>query len=51
VKGPGNADLEPAQLECIHSTFCAAGVPNSRILHPIQTILLTDPGSVARRAR
>jgi hypothetical protein len=49
VKGPRNADLKPSQLEAVHKAFADAGIPSSSILHPIQTLLLTEPGSVTRR--
>jgi hypothetical protein len=49
VKGPRNTDLKPTQLEAVHTAFADAGIPSSRILHPIQTLLLTEPGSVTRR--
>jgi len=51
VRGPGNGDLEPEQLEPIQRAISVAKIPNSRIVHPIQTILLTNQGSVGRRAR
>jgi hypothetical protein len=42
VKGPGNADLDSERLEPIEAAFSSAGVPDSRILHPIQSILFTS---------
>jgi len=51
VKGPRNTDLEPAQLDAVYTAFADAGIPSSQILHPIQTLLLTEPGLVTRRTR
>jgi hypothetical protein len=51
VKGPRNSDIEPGRLEPIHAAFAKVGIPLSRIVHSIQAMLLTELGSVARRAR
>jgi hypothetical protein len=39
VKGPANIDVEPEQLQLIGAAFAGVGVPGSRVVAAIETII------------